>query len=278
MAEAAPGPEVTRDALLGGTVALLQPRRGHRAGTDAVLLARLCGARDGERVVDLGSASGAVGLMIAADRPGARLLFVERDPALVELCRHNIALNGLGGRASTVEADVFAPAATRREAGLVSGSADLVVTNPPFLDADARGSPDAGRRAAHVMSGGGLTDWLGVALDLLRARGRLCLIHRADRLGACLQALSRGFGSLVLVPVQPGDGRDATRIVVSAVKGGRAALSLRPALVLHGPDGRFSAEAEALHRGDAVHRAAGPSQGAVVSADATEQPARSASP
>lgn len=272
MADDPHGTEVTRDALLGGTVALLQPRRGHRAGTDAVLLARLCGARDGERIVDLGSASGAVGLMIAADRPGARLLFVERDPALVELCRRNIALNGLAGRASAVEADLFAPAAARREAGLESGSADLVVTNPPFLDPGARGSPDAGRRAAHVMSGGGLADWLGVALDLLRARGRLCLIHRADRLGACLQALSHGFGSLVLVPVQPGEGRDATRIVVCAVKGGRAALVLRPALVLHGPDGRFSAEAEALHR------AAGSSQGVVVSADATEQPARSASP
>lgn len=272
MGDDAPGPEVTRDALLGGTVALLQPRRGHRAGTDAVLLARLCGVRDGERVVDLGSASGAVGLMIAADRPGVRLLFVERDPALVELCRRNIALNGVCGRASVAEADVFAPMVDRRQAGLASGSADLVVTNPPFLDADARGSPDAGRRAAHVMSGGGLDEWLGVALDLLRARGRLCLIQRADRLGACLQALSAGFGSLVVLPIQPADARDATRIVVSAVKGGRAALVLRPAFVLHGPDGRFSVEAEALHR------AACPAQGVVVSADATEQPARSASP
>lgn len=268
MAEDPPGPEVTRDALLGGTVALLQPRRGHRAGTDAVLLARLCGARDGERVADLGSASGAVGLMIAADRPGARLLFVERDPALVDLCRRNIALNGLAGRARVAEADVFAPAAARREAGLASGSADLVVTNPPFLGPHVRGSPDAGRRAAHVMSGGDLAEWLGVAHDLLRARGRLCLIHRADQTGACLHALSRGFGSLVLVPVQPAENRDATRIVVSAVKGGRAALVLRPALVLHGPHGRFSAEAEALH---------GARYG-VVAADATEQPARSASP
>lgn len=272
MPEAAPGPEITRDALLGGTVSLLQPRRGHRAGTDAVLLARLCDARDGERVVDLGSASGAVGLMIAADRPGARLLFVERDPALVELCRQNIVLNGLGERASALVADVFASVADRRRAGLASGSADLVVTNPPFMDVGARGSPDAGRRAAHVMSGGGLTEWLAAALDLLRARGRLCMIHRADRIGTCLEALSRGFGSPVLIPVQPAAGRDATRILVSAVKGGRAALVLRPALVLHGPGGCFSAEAETLHR------PAREPQGVVVSADATEQPARSASP
>ena len=272
MNEAAPGPEITRDALLGGTVALLQPRRGHRAGTDAVLLARLCEARDGERVVDLGSASGAVGLMIAADRPGARLLFVERDPDLVELCRRNILLNGLGERASAVVADVFAPVADRRQAGLASGSADLVVTNPPFLELGARGSPDPGRRAAHVMSEGGLTGWLAAALDLLRARGRVCLIHRADGIGTCLEALSRGFGSPVLTPVQPAARKDATRIVVSAVKGGRAAPVLRPALVLHGPDGHFSAEAEALHR------SARDRQGAVVSADATEQPARSASP
>lgn len=247
-ADVAAGMELTRDALLDGTVTLLQPRRGHRAGTDAVLLARLCEARDGERVVDLGSASGAVGLMIAAGRSGTRVLFVERDPALVELCRRNIVLNGLGDRACATLADVFWPIATRREAGLTSGSADLVVTNPPFMDPGGRGSPDERRRAAHVMSGGGLSDWLGTALDMLEARGRLCLIHRADQLGTCVDALSRGFGSIVLTPVQPSVDRNAVRIVVSASKGGRSALILRPALVLHGPDGRFSAIAEALHR------------------------------
>src|SRR3712207_6087045 len=86
------GAALTEDALLGGRVRLLQPRRGHRAGTDAVLLAAAVSPGDGERVVDLGAATGAVGLMIAA-RSNADLVFVDRDPVLLALCRDNLRLN-----------------------------------------------------------------------------------------------------------------------------------------------------------------------------------------
>jgi hypothetical protein len=58
--------ETTDDSLLGGRVGLTQPARGHRAGTDAVLLAASAPVRAGEMVVDVGAASGAVGLMVAA--------------------------------------------------------------------------------------------------------------------------------------------------------------------------------------------------------------------
>lgn len=239
--------EVTRDALLGGAVTLLQPRRGHRAGTDAVLLAGLAEARDGEHVVDLGSASGAVGLMVAHRVAGARITFVEREPALVALCRENIALNGLDPRAAAVEADAFASHAGREAAGLVHGAADLVVTNPPYGDDPERASPDPGRRAAHIMRGGDLEAWLACAADLLRHRGRLCLIHRADQLERCLRTLSPGFGSPVVVPIYARKDEAATRIVLRAVKGGRAPLAIAAGLVLHVRDGGFTPEAAAMH-------------------------------
>lgn len=242
---------VTRDTLLGGAVTLLQPRRGHRAGTDAVLLAGLADAQEGDHVLDLGSASGAVGLMVAYRVPGARITFVEREPALVPLCRENIALNGFSARASAVEADVFASRVERDAAGLVRGAADLVVTNPPYGDDPERASPDAGRHAAHVMRGGDLEAWLACAADLLRHRGRLCLIHRADQLDLCLRSLSRGFGSPVVVPIYAREGEAATRIVVRAVKGGRAPLVIAAGLVLHSREGGFTPEVAALHGGPA---------------------------
>ncbi len=96
----------TEDALLNGRVRLLQPRRGHRVGSDAVLLAAALRPLANETVVDLGAGTGAVGLMMAASG-AAEVVFVERDPALAALCRRNIALNGLTGRARVIEADIL---------------------------------------------------------------------------------------------------------------------------------------------------------------------------
>ena len=245
MREASDG-ETTDDALLGGSVRLRQPHRGHRAGTDAVLLAGLADARAGDHLVDLGAATGAVGLMVAARVALGRTIFVERDHALVALARDNIAANGLADSARAVAVDLFLPASWA-EAGLKSGEADLVVTNPPFFGDLTPHSPDPGRRDAHRMDGGDLTGWLWAARRLLRPRGRLCLIHRADALSACLEALMPAFGSYAITPVHPRRDQDASRIVIAAVLGGRSPLRLMPALVLHEADGSHTARSAALH-------------------------------
>ena len=237
---------VTEDTLLGGRVRLLQPARGPRAGTDAVLLAAAAPVGPGDLVIDVGAASGAVGLMIAA-RVQAAVVFVERNPVLAGLCRQNAGLNGIDGR--IVIADVLDQAPTT--SGLALRSADVVVTNPPFLEeGETRISPDAARAAAHVLPRGGLERWLRVCAGLLKPRGSLALIHRADRVGECLEALSRGFGGHRLRFVHPRADRPATRVLIAAVKGGRAPLVVAPPLILHDEAGRFTPAAEALHRGD----------------------------
>src|SRR3954465_6852438 len=82
-------PAVSDDALLGGRVRLRQLTRGHRAGSDAVLLAAAVAPRAGETVADVGAGGGAVGLMVAARVPEAAVAFVENDPALLDLCPLN---------------------------------------------------------------------------------------------------------------------------------------------------------------------------------------------
>ena len=242
--------EVTEDTLLGGRVRLRQPRRGHRAGTDAVLLAASVHARDGETVCDLGAGVGAVGLMIAA-RARVDAAFVEREPWLAALCRENVALNGLDGRARVVEADILAPAAARRAKGLLPESADVIATNPPFLAVGrARRSPERLRAAAHELPEDGLERWIAAAADLLKPNGRLALVHRADALDACLRHLARGFGAVAVRPVHPRPDVPAVRILIAAVKGSRAPLALLPPLVLHDASGTFTPEAEAVHRGE----------------------------
>ena len=255
-AREAPSPhdpaEVGDDALLGGRVRLRQLRRGHRAGTDAVLLATAVEPRAGESVADVGAGTGAVGLMIAARAAEAAITFVENDPALLDLCRTNAGLNGVEVRARFSAADVLAPPGERRRAGLVPASMDWVATNPPYLDPGrSRRSPDPRRAAAHALpASDGLEQWLAACADLLKSGGRLALIHRADALDRCLISLGRGFGGVRLRFVHPRRAAPAIRLVLTAVKGGRAPLAVAPPLVLHDLDGRFTPEAEALHHGE----------------------------
>ena len=237
-------------ALFGGALRLLQPLRGHRAGTDAVLLAA-CVAVPRGRIADLGSSTGTIGLALAQRGPDALVVLIDTDAAMLALARRNIALNDLGGRVSAAEADIFSPV-SRRSAQLVPSSFDLVVSNPPFFAAGrGRPSPDSARASAHVMAQGGLTEWIRQGAALLRAGGRLALIHRADALGEVLEACKGRLGGLVILPVHARENEAAIRILAVGVKGSRAPLTLKPPLILHEGDGAFTPFAQALHQGAA---------------------------
>jgi tRNA1(Val) A37 N6-methylase TrmN6 len=143
--------------------------------------------------------------------------------------------------------------ASRLAADLLPESADVVLTNPPFLEeGQARISPDGARAAAHALPPGGLKAWLRVCMGLLKPKGRLVLIHRADRLADCLASLGRGVGGIELRFVHPAVDQPAIRILLSAMKGSRGPLAVLPPVILNGPEGRFTPEAEALHRGEAT--------------------------
>lgn len=237
------------DAFLGGLLRLHQPPRGaHRAGTDAVLLARLLPVSTGDRLCDVGAGTGAVGLARAALAQDLRLTLVERDPALAALAQANATLNGLA--AQVIVADVLASAAERRAAGLLPDSFDAVLTNPPYFEAGGhRASPHPGRASAHTFAGDGLEAWIRACTAILRPGGRLGIIHRADALPTCLDALRRRYGDIRIRPVHARGDAAAIRVLIAAVRGSRAAPRLLPPLVLHGSDGGFTPEAEALHRG-----------------------------
>src|SRR5208283_5811266 len=142
---------LTVDRWLGGRLALVQPKRGHRVGTDAALLAAAAGTPGG-RIVDVGAGVGAVGLALARKSARAFADLVEIDPDLAGLAEINAARNGLEARARVFRLDVL-KLNERREAGLNDEAADCVVTNPPFFERGTiRVSPDTRRARAHVFS------------------------------------------------------------------------------------------------------------------------------
>src|SRR5262249_4797296 len=239
--------DTTEDAVLGGRLVLRQPRRGHRVGHDAILLAAATPAKAGEHAVDLGAGVGAAGLALAARVPGLAVTLVEIDVALAALAGENISRNRFADGLRAVTLDVTAPARAFAAAALPPGSAARVLMNPPFNDpATMRGSPDAARRRAHVSAG--IAPWLRSAERLLASGGTVTLIWRADGLADLLAALARSFGAVTVQPVHPRPDAPAIRVLVRAVKGSRAPLALLPGLVLADAEGRPSAEAEAVLR------------------------------
>lgn len=247
MSDFAP-PPVTEDRLLGGRLRLFQPRRGYRAAIDPVLLAAAVPARAGDRVLDLGCGVGAAALCLAMRVAGVAVEGLEVQPELVALARRNAAANGLDGRLALFEGDLAHPSAD-----LKGASFDHVMMNPPFAE-EGQGTPppDTGKAIAHVEGRADLEAWIGRALRFLKPKGRLVAIHRADRLDAVLAALATKAGGIEIIPLWPGGGKAAKRVIVRARKGVRTPLALKPGLVLHEADGRYTAEAESILRDGAA--------------------------
>ncbi|MCA3742035.1 methyltransferase [Phenylobacterium sp.] len=232
------------DAMLGGRFRLLQSARGYRAGMDAALLAAACDARPGERVLDLGCGPGAVMLAAAVRRPQARFTGIEADAGALDLARANIALNDLADRVEALAGDVALPFSR-----LGLPRFDAALCNPPFFDDAGALRGPAPEKTRAWMATGGLAAWTGYLLKAVRDGGTLTVIHRADRLGDLLGLLAPKAGSIRIRPVQPRAAAPASRVIVRAIRGGRAPLVLLPPLVLH-PDGegQHTPQAEAILR------------------------------
>jgi tRNA1(Val) A37 N6-methylase TrmN6 len=110
--------------------------------------------------------------------------------------------------------------------------------NPPFNDSKRhRSSPDRSREIAHVADAATLERWIHAARRVLKSGGVLTLIWRADGLAEVLAGLDRGFGSLAILPVHGNAATPAIRVLIRAIKGGRAPAAIYPGLMLNDESG-----------------------------------------
>jgi tRNA1(Val) A37 N6-methylase TrmN6 len=151
----------------------------------------------------------------------------------------------MGDRLSVMVGDLLHPPLR-----LSPGSFDHVMANPPFIER-GRGSeaPNPAKAAAKIEGEAALGDWVRFALVMVRAKGTVTFIHRADRIDALLGQLAGRAGGIVIFPLWPRAGQPAGRVLVQARKQIAAPARLAAGLVLHEADGRFTAAAEAVLRG-----------------------------
>ena len=237
----------TTDDFLGGRISVIQPRSGHRSGSDAVWLQAAVPARPRDRVLDVGAGVGVAGLALLARSPKLELTAIEINAGLCALARENAARNGFADNVTIIEADVTLPVKTLQAKGLAREGYDHVMANPPFYaEGSVRAAP--AKAGAHIMAAGALPAWIRFLTAATAAKGRLTVIHRPEVLSEWLTLLDPRFGALTVFPLFPNEGVPAARIILQGRKGSRAGIRLLPGLVLHGADGRYAAKAEAVLR------------------------------
>ena len=249
-----PGVNETVDAFHRGRFHVVQPKGGgHRSGMDAMMLAALVDAKGPVSVADLGAGAGDAGLAVASRLADARVLLVERSALMADFARRSLALSenaALAGRVSVLEADVALTGKARIEAGLIDEVHDHVIMNPPFNDGADRRTPDRLKAEAHAMEEGLFERWLKTAGAIMKPGGQLSLIARPQSIAEIIAACGRRFGGVEITPLHPRPDENATRILVTAIKGSRARLALRAPLIMHADDGhRFSDLVDDLNNG-----------------------------
>jgi tRNA1(Val) A37 N6-methylase TrmN6 len=247
--------DVSRDRFHHGAFEAYQPvRRGHRSGSDALLLAAALPRNATGVLADLGAGAGVAGFAALAMNPTLRAVLIEVDPVMAAIAARSLSLAGnrsIGGRASTVVADATLSGRMREEAGLANESFDFVIMNPPYHPAGQRASSDPARARAHVMGEGGLEPWMRTAAAILRHDGMLHMIYRAENLGEVIASAQGRFGGLAILPLHAYRDAPAGRVIVRAARGSRAPLSIWPGVVLHEADGASTALADEALNGRA---------------------------
>ena len=223
---------------------LVQPERGFRFGTDALLLASFAAGLPGCRVLDTGTGCGpaGLGLLLARNDQETTVLGLDREPAMVAAATANADRLGLSDRFAARLLDLRD---IRNDTRLAAESVDLVLANPPYRQPGSGRRPtDPGRDAARFETDGGLPAFVAAAAYALTNQGLWAGVYLAERLGHLFTTLSSYRLEVKrLLPVSPRVGAPAGQVLLLARKNGRPGLCLEAPLCLYtgtGPDTRLT--------------------------------------
>ncbi len=186
---AAPFDNISRDSLFDGKLICYQYQKGYRFSIDAVLLAHFVTVKKDDSLLDLGSGSGIIPMILLFRHKNLirHVAGVELQQELADLAATNMNANSFAGQGRIIHGDV------KEIASLITAeSYDTVVCNPPFY------APTSGRLsrnqqnllARHQISAT-LADFLRAAAFAVKNGGDVYFIYPAERIGECLSPATK---------------------------------------------------------------------------------------
>lgn len=237
----------TLDTFYRGRIRVLQKKAGYRFSVDAPLLADFIRIGPEDEALELGTGTGIISLLLSV-RPFRRIVAVELQEGLADLAERNVELNGLGGLIEIVQADLrtFEP----------GRKFDLIFSNPPYIRSSSGFlSASAEKSAAKHELHGGIGDILGKTAAWLAPEGRACFVYpEKRRVDFSRAAAAQGFRVLRFRHVLPRKSEPANLFLIElghAMEQGAASekLEIMAPLILFGPDGKYTPDAEAIFAG-----------------------------
>lgn len=239
-----PGEELHH--LIEGRLWILQVQEHFRFGVDAVLLANWVKIRRGDTVIDLGTGTGVIPLLIAYKQNPERVVGVEIQEEMATLAQRSVELNQLEERVQIRHLDL------RQIRGVYpANSFSLVVSNPPYFPVGSgeRNLIDKKAVARHEVNCS-LQDLVGAAAYLLGTRGRFDMIHRVERIPEIFRELqAKGLEPKVMRLIQSRADQEPNLVLIEAVKDAKSGLKIEPHLVIYEPSGEYTGEVKEMYFG-----------------------------
>lgn len=213
-------------------------------GMDAVLLTGFTRVKEGERVLDLGTGTGIIPLLLSAKTKGEHFTGLEISNSSADMARRSVRLNGLEQRIEIIQGDI-------KEAGelFAPASFDVVISNPPYMIGQhGLINSDLEKAAARHEILCTLEDVVRAAARLVRPGGRFCLVHRPFRLAEIIRVLS----SYRLEPkrmrlVYPYADREPNMVLIESVRGGNPRMTVEKPLIVYEKAGVYTSEIMELY-------------------------------
>jgi tRNA1Val (adenine37-N6)-methyltransferase len=233
----------TVDDILGGRIKIFQKEKGYRFSLDSILLAYFIRLKRNDRVVDLGTGSGIIALILAYRFDLQSVIAVEVQEELVDMARRSISLNGLQSKIDVRQGDV-----RKVQNFLEPQSFDAVVFNPPYRKLDSgKINPNEEKAIARHEIMGTIADFLSSAKYLLKNTGSVHLIYPARR-GAELiyQMRLNSIEPKRICMVHSSSSSCAEFILTEGTKKGGEELTVMPPLFIYDEKGTYSREMEGI--------------------------------
>ena len=223
---------------------LIQDPKRFCFGIDAVLLSGFARAEKGSKVLDLGTGTGVIPILMEAKNEYAHFTALEIQEESAEMASRSVALNGLEEKIDIVCGDI-------KEADKLfkAASFDVITTNPPYMNDGGGIKNDYGPKtiARHEVLCS-LDDIARVSSKLLKYGGKLFMVHRPHRLTDIMCTLRKyKLEPKVIRFVHSYVEKEPTMVLVEAMRSGKPMVKVMPPLIVYGSDGKYTDEINEIY-------------------------------